>query len=63
MRRYDMTFKIDAIKLADEIGATKASKELDIPQSTLDTLGTPALRNAFTTGSWYTDVHSQKATV
>ena len=32
-----MTFKIDAIKSADEIGATKTSKELDIPQSTLDT--------------------------
>ena len=37
MRRYDMGFKIDAIKLAEEIGATKASKELSIPQSTLDT--------------------------
>jgi transposase len=37
MRRYDMRFKIDAIKLADEIGATKAAKELSIPQSTLDT--------------------------
>jgi transposase len=32
-----MTFKIDAIKLSKEIGATKAAKELDIPQSTLDT--------------------------
>ena len=37
MRRYDMTFKMDAIKLAKEIGATKAAKELEIPQSTLDT--------------------------
>jgi len=37
MRRYDMTFKIDALKLAKEIGSTKAAKELDIPQSTLDT--------------------------
>jgi len=37
MRRYDTGFKIDAIKLAKEIGATKAAKELDIPQSTLDT--------------------------
>ena len=32
-----MGFKIDAIKLAEEIGVTKASKELSIPQSTLDT--------------------------
>ena len=32
-----MTFKIDALKLAKEIGSTKAAKELDIPQSTLDT--------------------------
>ena len=37
MRRYDMRFKIDAIKLAAEIGNTKAAKELCIPQGTLDT--------------------------
>ena len=37
MRRYDMGFKMDAIKLAKEVGATKTAKELDIPQSTLDT--------------------------
>jgi len=37
MRRYDITYKIDAIKLASEIGATKTATELGIPQSTLDT--------------------------
>jgi transposase len=37
MRRYDMSFKIDAVKLASEVGSTKASKELGIPQGTLDT--------------------------
>lgn len=37
MRRYDMDFKIEAVKLAAVIGATKAAKELDIPQGTLET--------------------------
>ena len=37
MRRYDMGFKIDAVKLALELGTTRAAKELDIPQGTLDT--------------------------
>ena len=36
MRRYDPDFKIDAVKLADEIGCTKAAKELGIPLGTLD---------------------------
>jgi len=36
MRRYTNDFKIDAVKLADDIGSTKASKELNIPQGTLD---------------------------
>ena len=35
-RTYDIDFKIDAVKLADEIGSTKASKELNVPQGTLD---------------------------
>ena len=37
MIKCDMVFKIDAIKLSKDIGATKAAKELDTPQSTLDT--------------------------
>ena len=37
MRKYDMGYKIDAFKLATELWATKACKELGIPQSTLDT--------------------------
>ena len=37
MRSYDMDFKIEAVKLALELGTTKAAKELGIPQGTLDT--------------------------
>ena len=37
MRKYDMGYKIEAVKLAGEIGTTKAAKELDIPQGTLET--------------------------
>ena len=37
MRRYEASFKREAIKLAGEIGATKAAKELGIPSGTLDT--------------------------
>ena len=37
MRSYSADFKIEAVKLAGEIGTTKASKELGIPQGTLDT--------------------------
>jgi transposase len=36
MRRYDMDYKLEAVKLAKEIGSTRASKQLDIPQGTLD---------------------------
>ena len=36
MRKYDMGHKIDAIEVITEIGATKASKELGIPQGTLE---------------------------
>jgi transposase len=35
-RTYDPNFKIDAVKLANEIGSTKAAKELNIPLGTLD---------------------------
>ena len=37
MRRYDENFRIEAVKLAKEIGTTKAAKELNIPSGTLDT--------------------------
>jgi transposase len=33
-KRYDDEFKKSALKLADEIGVTKASRELGIPDST-----------------------------
>ena len=36
MRTYDLNFKQEAVKLANEIGRTKASKELNIPSGTLD---------------------------
>jgi transposase len=37
MRTYDAVFKTEAVKLAGEIGASKAAKELGIPSGTLDT--------------------------
>ena len=37
MKRYDLSFKIDAVILADEVGNTKAAKELGIPIGTLNT--------------------------
>jgi transposase len=37
MRSYDSDFKVDAVRLANEIGITKASTELKIPSGTLDT--------------------------
>ena len=37
MRTYDLNFKQEAIKLAKEIGSTKAAKELNIPSGTMDT--------------------------
>ena len=37
MRRYDMGFKIDDVKLTLELGTTRAAKKLEIPQRTLDT--------------------------
>lgn len=36
MRTYDLNFKQEAVKLANEIGRTKTSKELNIPSGTLD---------------------------
>ena len=37
MRSYDCEFKIEVVKLANELGSTKASKELKIPMTTLET--------------------------
>ena len=37
MRKYPQEFKLDAVKLAKEIGCTKAAKELGIPIATLET--------------------------
>jgi transposase len=37
MRTYDQDYRIDAVKLAKEIGNTKAAKELNMPIGTLDT--------------------------
>lgn len=36
-RKYDNDYKIQAVKLAREIGGTKAAKELGIPEGTLHT--------------------------
>jgi transposase len=36
-RQYDQEYKIQAVKLAKEIGQAKAAKELDIPKNTLYT--------------------------
>ena len=34
-RHYDMEFKIQAVKLAQEIGASKAARELGVPNNTM----------------------------
>ena len=34
-RNYDMEYKIQAVKLAKEIGGAKAAAELGIPENTL----------------------------
>ena len=36
-RKYDMDFKIQAVKLAKEIGGAKAAAELGIPENTMYT--------------------------
>ena len=35
MRTYDPDFKVDAVKLANDIGVTKAGAELNVPTGTL----------------------------
>ena len=34
-RKYDHEYKVQAVKLAKEIGVTKAAKELGIPEGTM----------------------------
>lgn len=34
-RQYDNDFKVQAVKLAKEIGTEKAAKELNVPSNTL----------------------------
>lgn len=36
-RKYDQEYKVQAVKLAKEIGGTKAAKELGIPEGTIHT--------------------------
>ena len=36
MRTYDPDFRIQAVKLAGEIGNTKAARELNVPLGTID---------------------------
>ena len=36
-RKYDHEYKIQAVKLAREIGGAKAAKELGIPEGTIHT--------------------------
>ena len=46
-RKYDQEYKVQAVKLAREIGGAKAAKELGIPEGTIHTwlkaarIGTP----------------------
>ena len=35
-RKYDINYKVEAVKLAGELGVTKTSKQLNIPMNTLD---------------------------
>ena len=37
MRTYDAQFRLEAVKLAEELGNSKAANELGIPIGTLDT--------------------------
>ena len=38
-RQYDYEFKVQAVKLANEIGQAKAERELGIPKNTLNKIG------------------------
>jgi transposase len=49
-RTYDNEYKIQAVKLAEEIGAVKAIKELGIPDGTLYTWLRQAANGSLDTG-------------
>jgi transposase len=51
MRRYEGTFRQEAVKLALEIGASKAARELNIPNGTLDTWLQKAKEGTLTGGA------------
>lgn len=36
-RKYDHEYKVQAVKLAREIGGAKAAKELSVPEGTIHT--------------------------
>ena len=40
-RKYKPEFKMDAVKLAEKMGATNAAEKLDIPLTCLQSLPTP----------------------
>ena len=39
-RQYDEKFKLEAVKLAREVGTKKAAEDLDIPKNTLPDFAT-----------------------
>ncbi len=50
-RKYDMDFKIQAVKLAKEIGGAKAAAELGIPENTMYTWTKAAMEGRLDAGS------------
>ena len=50
MRTYDEDFRIEGVKLANEIGTTKVAKELNMPLGTLDAWMHKAKNGTFTGG-------------
>ena len=49
-RKYDHEYKVQAVKLAKEIGGAKAAKELGIPEGTIHTW-----LKAVRAGSWISE--------
>jgi len=47
MRTYDQQFRIEAVRLADEVGPSKAARELGIPENTLYGWVSKAKKGAF----------------
>ena len=46
-RKYDHEYKVQAVKLAKEIGGAKAAKELGIPEGTIRNMQTPVISSSF----------------